>query len=51
MILSVEYNTREKAERCLQSLGKRGIDIMTINYGGKQISGFIVHYFPQIVSI
>lgn len=45
MILSVEFNTREKAERCLKSLGTRGIDIMTIMYAGKQVGGFIVHYF------
>lgn len=45
MILSVEFNTKEKAERCLKSLGTRGIDVMTIMYGGRQISGFIVHYF------
>ena len=45
MILSVEFNTREKAEMCLKSLGTRGIDIMTIMYKGKQIGGFIVNYF------
>ena len=47
MILSVEFNTREKAERCLESLGTRGIDVMTIMYKGKQIGRFIVHYFKQ----
>lgn len=47
MILSVEFNTREKADRCLKSLGTRGIDVMTIWYNGKQIGGFIVHYFKQ----
>lgn len=47
MILSVEFNTREKAEKCLKSLGTRGIDIMTVIYKGKQLGGFIVHYFGQ----
>ena len=47
MILSVEFNTKEKAERCLKSLGVRGIDVMTIMYGRKQIGGFIVHYFSH----
>lgn len=45
MIQYVEFNTKEKAEKCLRLLKKRGIDIFTIHYKGKQISGFIVHYF------
>lgn len=44
MILSVEFNTREKADKCLKLLGTRGINIMRIMYKGKQIGGFIVHY-------
>lgn len=47
MILDVEFNTKEKAEKCLESLGKRGIDIMVVKYDEKKISGFIVHYFKK----
>lgn len=47
MILSVEFNTKEKAESCLKSLGTRGIDVMAIMYKGKRIGGFIVHYLTS----
>lgn len=49
-IQSVEFNTKEKAEKCLHTLGKRGIDIMVIHYQGKQISGYIVSYFIKKIS-
>ena len=45
MILSVEFNTKEKAERCLKSLGVRGIGLWTFMYKGKQLGGFTVHYW------
>lgn len=48
MILDVEFNTEEKAKKCLELLGTRGIDIMTIIYKETRISGFIVHYFRLV---
>lgn len=46
MINEVKFNTKEKATKCYHLLGKRAIDIFTIEYEGI-ISGFWVHYFTQ----
>lgn len=47
MIETIEFNTRDKAEKCLDALGERGIDIITIHYNDEQLSGYIVRYFTQ----
>lgn len=46
MIESVKFNTEEKAQKCLKLLGKRGIDVFSIEYKGK-ISGYWVHYWTK----
>ena len=45
-IQEVKFNTKEKAEKCLQKLGSRGIDIMTIEYK-EQFWGYYVHYWTD----
>lgn len=45
MIEIIEFNTKEKAEKCLALLKNRGISIITIHYGNKQLSKYLVQYF------
>lgn len=45
-ILDVKFNTKEKAQKCLSLLGKRGIDVFSIVYDGT-ISGFLVRYWKN----
>lgn len=45
-ILAVKFNTKEKAQKCLSLLGKRGIDVFSIVYDGT-ISGFWVRYWKN----
>lgn len=45
-IHDVKFNTKEKAQKCLSLLGKRGIDIFSIVYDGT-ISGFWVRYWKK----
>ena len=43
-ILSVEFNTKKKAEDCFKKLKERAVDIFHVEYMGKRISGYTVHY-------
>lgn len=45
-ILDVKFNTKEKAQKCLSLLGKRGIDVFSIVHDGT-ISGFWVRYWKN----
>lgn len=40
----VKFNTPEKAARCIEALGNRGIGVVTIRYKGTA-DGYWVHYF------
>ena len=43
MIENVKLNTKEKAQRCLGRLGRRGLYVMSFKYKGT-IDGYYVYY-------
>lgn len=45
MIECIKLNTKEKAQKCLNCLGRRGLYVMSFKYK-KNNDGYYVYYVP-----